>query len=122
MVSSTCPCLEGQRQMSREEERENDIPKFEVAEDDGLNVDFWASFRHVEGHEEQHTPVISSMRRPLDFAYSVGPYGIDIPGQGVKIVTYGMRPIAHVKSLRDHQLLPVTHTHQRTQTLAKWSS
>jgi hypothetical protein len=26
-----------------------DIPKFEVAEDDGLNVDFWARFRHVEG-------------------------------------------------------------------------
>jgi len=35
--------------MRREEEGQKEVPKFVVAEDDSLNVDFWAGFRHVEG-------------------------------------------------------------------------
>lgn len=50
------------------------------------------------------------MRRTLDFADSVGPYGIDIAGPGVNFVTYEVRFVTHVKSLRGGQLLLTTQS------------
>ena len=46
----------------------------------GQDLDTWGN------DEELHTPVISSMRRPLDFAYSVCSYCIDITDKGISIV------------------------------------